>query len=97
MILSVAEPVLAGRLPTRIPARIVDKATGRIWNISENLHRVELTRLERDEAIVQYAKARKRQDGQVAHPLRGGTHAINCECKICRNRQNRWKGDFSNW
>jgi hypothetical protein len=57
---------------TRIPARIVDKATARIWHISENLHRVELTRLERDEAIVQYAKARKRQDGQVAHPLRGG-------------------------
>ena len=58
----------------RIPANVVkmDDDEARMWEISENLHRAELTALERAEQIAEYAelakKKRKDQGAQVAHP-----------------------------
>ena len=40
----------------RIPARIMEERWARLWSISENLHRVDQTRLDRADAIVNYAK-----------------------------------------
>jgi ParB-like chromosome segregation protein Spo0J len=52
----------------RIPARIIEPDDAKIWTISENLHRVELSRLERAEAIAKFAA----RVGQSARPLTGG-------------------------
>lgn len=45
----------------KIPARILPPETATIWSVSENLHRVELSRLERSLAIDKYAKRRAMQ------------------------------------
>jgi len=62
----------------RLPCRIVkmDDVDARMWEISENLHRAELTALERSEQIAEYAQlAKKKREGvsrQVdAKPLGG--------------------------
>ncbi len=52
----------------RIDARIIDDDVAGIAGISENLHRSELSRLERDEAVVEYLKARNGDGGLAAQP-----------------------------
>jgi len=47
-----------------------DKSDARLWEIAENLHRSELSVLERAELVCEWADLveARRQDGQVAHP-----------------------------
>jgi ParB family chromosome partitioning protein len=56
----------------RISAQVVKMTDdeARMWEISENLHRAELTALERAEQISEYAALAKkiREGGQVGHP-----------------------------
>ena len=45
----------------------------RMWEITENLHRAELTALDRDEQIAEWAAlVERRKGGQVAHLSKGG-------------------------
>jgi ParB family chromosome partitioning protein len=51
----------------RVPARVVDfdDIEARLWTISENLHRTELTALQRSEQIAEFARLTKeRLEGQ---------------------------------
>ena len=59
-----------------ICARIVCRETAQIFTISENLHRVELTKLERAEAIAKYIELRKK-GGPDAQPARGGKQPLD--------------------
>jgi hypothetical protein len=53
----------------RISARIMEEGLGRLWSISENLHRVDQSQLDRADAIVSYAKERGfLEDGPRAQP-----------------------------
>src|SRR5258706_7495442 len=47
----------------RISARIMEEGLGRLWSISENLRRVDQSRLDRADAIVSYAKERGLLEG----------------------------------
>ena len=47
----------------RISARIMDERLGRLWSISENLHRVDQSQLDRADAIASYAKERGLLEG----------------------------------
>ncbi len=60
----------------RVPARVVDfdDVEARLWTISENLHRTELTVIQRSEQIAEWirlmeAKQPERLPGQVAQPV----------------------------
>ena len=61
----------------KIPAQIIEYDNAKIWTISENLHRVELSRLERAEGISEFAKLCGENAGRSAHPLRGGKQPRN--------------------
>ena len=55
------------------PVRIVDfqDIEARMWRLSENLHRAELTKLQYDKQVVEYAallKLKLRRDGEAAAP-----------------------------
>lgn len=50
---------------------IVDAVDARLWEISENLHRAELSAVERAEHIDEWRKLTVEKGGQVAHPLGG--------------------------
>jgi len=74
-----------------IPARILDSTSGEIWKHSENLHRFELTRLERDEAVVEYIEARKKLGrlGSTAggrQPNDRGNSAVGRELQMDRKQ-----------
>src|SRR6266850_8328030 len=47
----------------RIPARIMEERWARLWSISENLHRVDPSQLDRADAIVNSAKERGLLEG----------------------------------
>ena len=47
----------------RIPARIMEERWARLWSISENLHRVHQSQLDRADAIMIYAKERVLLEG----------------------------------
>src|ERR1700730_3301918 len=47
----------------RISARILEERLARLWSISENLHRVEQSQLDRADAIMSYAKERGLLEG----------------------------------
>jgi ParB-like chromosome segregation protein Spo0J len=54
------------------PVRIVDfdDTEAQLWRLSENLHRAELTKLEYDRQVVQYAELLKvKQAGEAAAPI----------------------------
>ena len=54
------------------PVRIVDfdDVDAQLWQLSENLHRAELTKLEYDKQIVRYAELLKaKQAGETVAPL----------------------------
>jgi ParB/RepB/Spo0J family partition protein len=78
----------------KIAARILERQTCKLWASSENLHRAELTKLERAEELKRYARARERQVGRNAQPQkRGGTQpadrghsALARECNIDRRQ-----------
>ena len=56
----------------RVPVRVADfdDIEARLWSISENLHRTELTALQRSEQIAEFARlVKERQEtAQLAHP-----------------------------
>lgn len=56
-----------------IPATIVKMTNddARLWEIAENLHRAELTKLERDEQIAEWIKITERISSQVGKKLEG--------------------------
>jgi hypothetical protein len=61
-----------------VMVRVVDftDIEARLWAISENLHRVELTVVQRAEQVAEYAELAKQKrdmgNGQLAHNPRGG-------------------------
>lgn len=57
-----------------IPATIVKMTNddARLWEIAENLHRAELTKLERDDNIAEWIKITERVSSQVAKKPEGG-------------------------
>jgi ParB-like chromosome segregation protein Spo0J len=57
-----------------IPASIVKMTNddARLWEIAENLHRAELSKLERDENIAEWIKITERVSAQVAAKPQGG-------------------------
>jgi ParB family transcriptional regulator, chromosome partitioning protein len=58
----------------RVPARVVDfdNIEARLWTISENLHRSELTALQRSEQIAEFARLTKeRMEAQKQAPVAG--------------------------
>jgi ParB family chromosome partitioning protein len=63
----------------RITAIVADETDARLWEISENLHRAELTVLERGEHIAEWVKLteerREQQPAQLAPPVRKHGHA----------------------
>jgi ParB-like chromosome segregation protein Spo0J len=50
----------------KIQARVIEGDRARIWSISENLHRVEQSQLDRADAIVSYAKERGLLEGGLS-------------------------------
>jgi hypothetical protein len=54
----------------RIQVRVVDSETAELLNISENMHRSELSQLERSEHIIKWIELRR--GGRPSQPLRGG-------------------------
>jgi ParB-like chromosome segregation protein Spo0J len=57
-----------------VPACIVSMTNdeARLWEIAENLHRAELTKLERDEQVAEWIKITERLSAQVAAKPQGG-------------------------
>lgn len=57
-----------------IPATIVKMTNddARLWEISENLHRADLSKLERDEQIAEWIKITERVSGQSVQKPQGG-------------------------
>jgi hypothetical protein len=50
----------------------MNKDESRLWEIAENLHRAELTKLERDSNIAEWIKITERVSAQVAAKPQGG-------------------------
>jgi ParB family transcriptional regulator, chromosome partitioning protein len=73
-----------------IPAVIVKMTNdeARLWEIAENLHRAELTRLERDEQVAEWIKIKERLSSQVEAKVQkmgrpeGGINAASRELGI---------------
>jgi hypothetical protein len=64
------------------PVRIVDftDIEAQLWQLSENLHRAELTKLQYDQQVVKYAELLKaRQAGETAAPIRPPANEIPAE------------------
>lgn len=63
---------MKGAGKTTIPARVMsaDQRVVRMWEISANIHRADMTPVERAEAIVEWRRLVKEllKDGQIAHP-----------------------------
>lgn len=57
-----------------VPATIVKMTNdeARLWEISENLHRADLSKLERDEQVAEWIKITERVSAQVAAKPQGG-------------------------
>jgi ParB/RepB/Spo0J family partition protein len=74
-----------------IPATIVKMTNddARLWEIAENLHRAELTKLERDDNIAEWIKITERVSSQVGKKLEGrpegGVNAAARELGIPKN------------
>ena len=77
------------------------EADAQLWEIAENLHRAELTRLERDEHIVEWIRlSKERQSSQIetneskradgkGHRPEGGVNAAARELRVERNEAHR--------
>ena len=64
------------------PVRVVefDDTEAQLWRLSENLHRAELTKLEYDRQVVQYAELLKaKQAGETVAPIRAPPKEIPAE------------------
>jgi hypothetical protein len=85
---------LLGRdfVPACIVKMSVDEA--RLWEIAENLHRAELTKLERDEQIAEWIKITERHASQLATHQKagqqpGGVNAASRELGIDKDDAHR--------
>ncbi len=60
---------------TEIDAWVRDcnETEARLWEISENLHRAELSVLDRSDCVAEWRRLKKEKGGQVDHPSVGGT------------------------